>query len=159
MIRLKVDTARTAKVLNGLPRNLSESIRKKAIRAAFQPYVKTLRQAWRGARFKGKETHRKAIAAATKLASPKRIGSGDTARIRAQMGIQYGFKGGSKARGRQRIYHLLESGFKHKAGGFPIMGKHISKRWGEANLSRMMNDLAEQIILQAKKALGQPGVR
>ena len=158
MIRVRVDTAKTQKVLSALPRNLSESVRKKAIRKAFQPYVKTLRQAWRSAMYRGKDTHRKAIAAATKLASPKRMGSGDTATIRAQMGIQYGYKGGAKARGRQRIYHLLEGGFRHKASGKTIPGRYISKRWGAANVGNMMNDLAAEIIAEARKALGVKNV-
>lgn len=154
MIKFRADSARAQAVLNGLPRTVSESIRKKAIRAALQPYVKTLRATWASSSYRGKNPHRKAIAAATKLAPPKRMGNGDSATIRAVLGVQYGSKGGAKARGRQRIYHLLEGGFRHKAGKRQIPGAKRSARWAAANLSRAMEAISDQIIIQARKALG-----
>lgn len=159
MIKLKVESLKAQEVLNGLPGKLSESIRKKAIRAALQPYVKTLRSTWASARYRGRATHRKAIAAATKLEPPKRIGSGDTATIRARLGIQYGRKGGGKARGRQRIYHLLEGGFSHVGSGRSIPGAQRSKAWSAANLNRAMQAVSEQILIEATKALGGANVR
>jgi hypothetical protein len=159
VIKFTADSSSAQAVLNGLPRALSESIRKKAIRAALQPYVKTLRQRWQSAIYRGKAPHRKAIAAATQLSSPKRIGSGDTATIRAALGVQYGRKGGAKARGRQRVYHLLEQGFKHVGSGRSIPGANRSLAWSQANLSRAMQDVADQIIIQARKALGDKNVR
>jgi hypothetical protein len=159
VIKFTADSSSAQAVLNGLPRALSESIRKKAIRAALQPYVKTLRQKWQSSPYRGKAPHRKAIAAATQLSSPKRIGSGDTATIRAALGVQYGRKGGAKARGRQRIYHLLEQGFKHVGSGRSIPGANRSLAWSHANLSRAMQDVADQIIIQARKALGDKNVR
>ena len=158
MIKFTADSSAAQAVLNGLPRALSESIRKKAIRAALQPYVKTLRQKWQSSPYRGKAPHRKAIAAATQLSSPKRIGSGDTATIRAALGVQYGRKGGAKARGRQRVYHLLEQGFRHVASGRSIAGANRSLAWSHANLARAMQDVADQIIIQARKALGAKNV-
>jgi hypothetical protein len=158
VIKFTADSSSAQAVLNGLPRALSESIRKKAIRAALQPYVKTLRQKWQSSTYRGKAPHRKAIAAATQLSSPKRIGSGDTATIRAALGVQYGRKGGAKARGRQRVYHLLEQGFRHVASGRSIAGANRSLAWSHANLARAMQDVADQIIIQARKALGAKNV-
>jgi hypothetical protein len=158
VIKFTADSSSAQAVLNGLPRALSESIRKKAIRAALQPYVKTLRQKWQSSSYRGKAPHRKAIAAATQLSSPKRIGSGDTATIRAALGVQYGRKGGAKARGRQRVYHLLEQGFRHVASGRSIAGANRSLAWSHANLARAMQDVADQIIIQARKALGAKNV-
>jgi hypothetical protein len=158
VIKFTADSSSAQAVLNGLPRALSESIRKKAIRAALQPYVKTLRQKWQSSPYRGKAPHRKAIAAATQLSSPKRIGSGDTATIRASLGVQYGRKGGAKARGRQRVYHLLEQGFRHVASGRSIAGANRSLAWSHANLARAMQDVADQIIIQARKALGAKNV-
>lgn len=153
-VKITVDTAEVRKVMNGLPRMMSESIRKKAIRAALQPFVKDLRQVWVNAPYRGKATHRKAIGAATQLLAPKRIGSGDSATIRAQLGIRYGSKGGAKARGRQRIYHLLEGGFNHVASGSRIPGANRSLSWSYRNVDRAMKAISEQIIIQATKALG-----
>lgn len=159
MIKFTADSSSAQAVLNGLPRALSESIRKKAIRAALQPYVKTLRQKWQASSYRGKAPHRKAIAAATQLSSPKRIGNGDTATIRAELGVQYGRKGGAKARGRQRVYHLLEQGFRHVASGKSVPGANRSLAWSHANVARAMQDVADQIIIQARKALGDKNVR
>ena len=159
MIKFTADSAFAQTLLNGLPRALSESIRKKAIRAGLQPYVKTLRQKWKSSLYRGKAPHRKAIAAATQLSSPKRIGSGDTATIRAELGVQYGRKGGAKARGRQRIYHLLEQGFNHVGAGRAVPGANRSLAWAQANLSRAMESISDEIIVQAGKALGAKNVR
>lgn len=153
MIKLKVSTSEATAALNGLAPALSESIRKKAIRAALQPYVKTLRPVWKSARYRGKAPHRTAISAATKLASPKRMGAGPGAPIRASLGVQYGRKGGNKARGRQRIYHLLEDGFYHVHGGFRMPGSHRSRTWAQANIGRAMQAISDQIVIFARKAL------
>jgi hypothetical protein len=158
VIKFTADSSSAQAVLNGLPKALSESIRKKAIRAALQPYVKTLRQKWQSSSYRGKAPHRKAIAAATQLSSPKRIGSGDTATIRAALGVQYGRKGGAKARGRQRVYHLLEQGFNHVGAKRAVPGANRSLAWSHANLARAMQDVADQIIIQARKALGAKNV-
>lgn len=158
MIKFTADSSSAQAVLNGLPRALSESIRKKAIRAALQPYVKTLRAKWLAAPYRGKNTHRKAIAAATKLATPKRLGSGDSATIRAAIGVQYGTKGGGKADGRQRVYHLLEQGFNHHGAGRTVPGAWRSLKWAQANVERATRDIAEQVVIQARKALGAKNV-
>jgi hypothetical protein len=158
MIKFTVDSSSARAVLKGLPRKLSESIRKKAIRAALQPYVKSLRAKWLSAPYRGKNTHRKAIAAATKLASPKRMGSGDTATIRAAIGIQYGTKGGRKADGRQRVYHLLEQGFNHHGAGRTVPGAWRSLKWAQANTERALRDISDQILVQARKTLGPKNV-
>ena len=158
MIKMKVESAEAQAALNGLPRLMSESIRKKAIRAALQPYVKSLRAKWLAAPYRGKNTHRKAIAAATKLASPKRMGNGDTAVIRCALGVQDGSKGGGKARGRQRVYHLLEQGFNHHGAGRTVPGSWRSLKWGQENVERAMRAIADQVIVQARKALGGSNV-
>lgn len=107
--------------LKKLPDQLNERARKNGARRALAPFAKSLGRVWASARYRGKATHRKAIQAATQL-DIRRMGSGPTAPLRTQIGIRYGSKGGARAKGRQRIYHLLELGFRHYGKGSNFYG-------------------------------------
>jgi hypothetical protein len=103
-------------ILAKLPDNLNERARKKGARKALAPFVKKLAGIWKSSPYRGKPTHRKAIAAATQL-DVRRMGAGPTAPIRSRIGVRYGTKGGATAKGRQRVYHLLELGYRHYGKG------------------------------------------
>jgi hypothetical protein len=109
-IKVSVDTREVKALLEKMPRRMSESIRKKAMRAALLPAQKELRRIWAAAAFRGKRPHRKAIVSATQI-DVRRHGSGDLATIQGAVGVRYGRKGGARAAGRQKVWHLLEHGF------------------------------------------------
>lgn len=115
-IKITVNDRELRRTLERLPERLNERARKNGARRALAPYVKQIAAIWAAAPYEGKPVHRKAIAAATKL-DVRRVGSGPTAPLRARIGVQYGRKGGARAKGRQRVYHLLELGFRHYGRG------------------------------------------
>jgi hypothetical protein len=112
VIQIKLDSKELKATLEKLPERLNERARKNGARRALAPFVKELAAIWKASKYRGKPTHRKAIAAATQL-DIRRMGAGPTAELRSRIGVRYGSKGGSRAKGRQRIYHILESGFRH----------------------------------------------
>lgn len=109
-VKVTVDTQTVDKLLGQMPRRMNEAIRKRAMRSALAPAQKELRKRWAAAMFRGKKPHRKAIAAATQI-DVRRMGSGDSATIQGAVGVRYGRKGGARAAGRQKVWHLLEHGF------------------------------------------------
>ena len=104
---LQADDVKAA--LRGLAPKVQERVVKKGMRRGMKPMQEALRQAWRSANYRGKDTHRRAIAAAT-LTDARRSGRGTE--IVGKVGVMYGRKGGATAKGRQRIWHLLEGGFR-----------------------------------------------
>ena len=86
VVKVTVDTKEVRDTLRRLSPRLNESVRKKAIRKAAKPFTASLKALWVSAPYKGKNPHRKAIAAATKLNSPKRMG-GEGAPIRVELGV------------------------------------------------------------------------
>lgn len=100
-----------------LPARLAVNAQKRALRAALQPVQRELRSAWLGASFKGKAPHRKAIAAAHRI-DVRRVAGSDSAVTRARLGVDYaGLGGGASRTNRQKIWHLLEFGFRHYSKG------------------------------------------
>jgi hypothetical protein len=156
-VKVTVDSAQVRKVMASLPMKLNESVRKKSIRKVFQPAVKELRQLWKSASYRGKPLHRRAIASATKLLPPKRT-AGPGSPIRIELGVQYGRKGGSRAKGRQRVWHLLENGFKHKGSGNFIAGSKRSITWASGRVQSLGEALQKEILKQAAIALGRQNV-
>jgi hypothetical protein len=160
-VKVTVDSKKVRETLAALPMRLNESIRKKAIRKVFKQPVKDLKNEFRTMNFRGKKPHRRAIASATKLLAPKRMGKLGSP-IRADMGVQYGAKGGARAKGLQRVFHLLEDGFRHKSRGIRrlfgvgrfISGNHRAKRWANKNVSKIGSDLQDEILRLAAKELG-----
>ncbi len=150
IVRISVDSAEVRRTLSQLPQKLNERVRKKAIREGTKPYIGKLRTAWRGARYQGKGLHRRAIAASTRLDGPKRAQKGYGALI-FSIGVDYRAKRG---KGRQRIWHLLESGCRHKGAKRRIPGSFISMRWARSNATAMGNAIAEAILRQASLVMG-----
>lgn len=154
-VRITIDTDEVTKTLARLSPMLNEAVRKKAIRKGFKPFVANLRAVLLNAPYvrSGKNTHRKAIASATRVSSPKRMGPAG-APIRAELGVQMGSKGGARARGRQFVFPWTENGFVHKHSGRMIPGNHYGDMWGKANVARIMQAISAEILIEARKILG-----
>jgi hypothetical protein len=151
MMRIRVDDERLRQVLAGLSTQMNEKVRKQGARRALTPYLKTLRGLWRAAAFRGKPTHRTAISRATRF-DIRRKGSGPSAPLAIRMGVQYGKKGGTLAKGRQRVWHLLENGFKHR-GGTVVAGRKISTRFATGNIQKIGESIATETLAAAKSVL------
>lgn len=115
-INFAVDNSAVATALGRLSAELNEKARRTGIRRALRPFVTELRGVVGTGPYRGKSLHRKAMASAVGIVI-KRGGAGPQAKLIAQMGVRYGKKGGKAARGRQRVFHLLEQGYKHAGKG------------------------------------------
>lgn len=151
MVKIKVDDAKVRAMLATLSPQVNEQVRKKGARNALGPFLKNLRGLWRSAAFRGKPTHRRAIASATRV-DIRRKGSGPTAPLQIRMGVQYGRKGGARARGRQRIWHLLENGFRHRSGTV-VAGRRISTRFATSNIGKIGDAITRETFAAAKSVL------
>lgn len=152
IVKIHLDDAKLRRVLADLSPKLNEQVRKKGARAALGPFLKTLRGLWTSAAFRGKPTHRRAIASATRV-DIRRKGSGPSVPLQIRMGVQYGRKaGGARAKGRQRIWHLLENGFKHRDGTV-VPGRRISTRFATSNIQKIGDAIAAQTLAAAKSVL------
>lgn len=154
-VKITIDTREVTATLARLSPKLNEAVRKKAIRKGFKPFVPNLKAVLLNAPYMraGKMKHRVAIAAATQVSSPKRMGPAG-APIRAELGVQLGKKGGARARGRQFPYPWKENGFLHKNSGRMIPGNHYGDMWGKANVVRIMQKISFEILIEARKILG-----
>jgi hypothetical protein len=158
-VKIKLEDAELRRTLERLPMNVNEALRKRVFRKVLKPYVGDLGRKWLMARFRGPSMkHRLAISAATEMTSPRRM-HGQAGVIAAQIGVRYGrkAKNSSVAKGRQRVFHLLESGFKHKASGGRVAGRFISYRWALFNVQKIMRELSAEALLEAKKLLLKGG--
>ncbi|CAB4186156.1 hypothetical protein UFOVP1646_23 [uncultured Caudovirales phage] len=115
-MHMRVDNSAVAAALGRLSYELNEKARRVGIRRALRPFVTELRAVVGTGPYRGKNTHRKAMASAVGV-TIKRGGAGAEAKLIAQMGVRYGKKGGKAARGRQGVFHLLEQGYKHGGKG------------------------------------------
>ena len=95
---------------------VAQNVMKRSMRKALDPVRVALRQTWVAAGYKGKPLHRRAIDKATRI-DVRRAGGGVHAGITGRVGVMYGKGGGTGAGGRQKIWHLLEAGFRHYAKG------------------------------------------
>lgn len=107
-----------------LPRNVVDALEKRALRAALKPVRDKLRTAWTSTPGR-KGTHRRAIAESTKI-DARRRGNDVVARI----GVDYRFKVGRRAH--QRIWHLLEAGFRHLGSSKVYAGKGVASATAKA---------------------------
>lgn len=148
-VKFQVDDAHVRRVLAAMPARVGETVRKKGIRKGTNPFTKALASLWRKAAYRGKATHRRAIGQATRLEGPRRVGAGAGAPLRFTIGIDYAAK---RARRRQRVYHLLESGFRHVGAGRRIAGSQRSATWSRANGERVGRAIQEQILVAAREA-------
>ena len=159
LLRIRVQGESVRQALAKLPPRLNENVRKRAARRVLSPYVKELAGRWLRASFRGPSAkHRLAISAATEL-DVRRAGSGPSAPIRARIGVRYGkrAKAAALARGRQRIFHLLENGFRHKNAKRKVTGRFISFAWARSSLARIMQQLSDQTLVEAHKELAKLG--
>lgn len=99
------------RVLKNLPPRVQQSVLRKGMRRGLKPLQDALRAEWAAANYRGKPRHRRAIVSAHRT-DVRRRGAGNSARVMGRVGVMYGMKGGAAARGRQRVWHLLESGFR-----------------------------------------------
>lgn len=153
-LKITVDSKELRKTLERLPANLNERVRKKGARKALAPLTKEMAALWRSANYRGrKATHRRAIASATQL-DIRRMGGDAMAPLRCRIGVRYGAKGGARAKGRQRVYHLLELGFRHKTAGKRIQGAYRSFTWAMRTVTRASNAVAAETLAEAKRLLG-----
>tara|TARA_R110000868_G_scaffold162715_1_gene394159 strand:+ start:2122 stop:2682 length:561 start_codon:yes stop_codon:yes gene_type:complete len=154
-VRITIDTDEVTKTLSRLSPMLNEAVRKKAIRKGFKPFVPNLKAVLLNAPYirSGKKVHRKAIASATRVSSPKRMGPAG-APIRAELGVIMGRKGGARAKGRQFVYPWTEGGFVHHNSGRFVAGNHYGQLWGRANISRITQAISSEILIEARKILG-----
>lgn len=155
-LKITVDTKELRQTLERLPANLNERVRKKGARKALAPLTKEMAALWRSATYRGgKAVHRRAIASATQL-DIRRTGGNATAPLRSRIGVRYGTKGGARAKGRQRVYHLLELGFQH-VGGKRVPGAFRSLAWATRSLQKAANAMAAETLAEAKRLLeGKP---
>ena len=154
-VRILIDTNEVTRTLARLSPMLNEAVRKKAIRKGFKPFVGNLKAVLMNAPYirSGKNTHRKAIGAATRVSSPKRM-AGPGSSIRAELGVQLGKKGGARAGGKQFVFPWTENGFIHKNSDRMIPGNHYGEMWGKANVNRIMQAISTEILIEARKILG-----
>lgn len=163
-LRLTVQDAELRRVLERLPKQIVTNVRKRGMRKPLMKVRDDLRRLWRKAKFRGKAPHRRAIASATRI-DIRRVKNNN---IRGIVGVQYGKKGGARAQGRQRVYHLLESGFKHtsaKQSGIigsvrgalgmrkRIRGRGISSGYVKANGARVFREISQSVLREARAAL------
>jgi len=135
--------------LQALPRQMNERIRKKALRGALQPVRDDLRRLWKAEPFRGKPRHRRAIADATQFD----IRRGPNNTIQAAVGVRYGKRGGARASGRQRVWHLLEHGFRHVKSGTRIAGRRVSTEYVAQNRERIFERISANVVAAAAEVL------
>ena len=180
-VRFTVDDRAVREALAKLPERLNERARKNGIRRAMAPHVRALKAVSTSAPGRGRKLHRKAIAAATKF-DVRRGGAGPSAPLVVRLGVQYGSKGGARAKGRQRVFHLLEGGFRHygkskrytnkgKTGrvarGTPVIAASVgmkpgNRRYGtyaRTNLREVMNAISREVLAEARRLLTGGGRR
>lgn len=149
-VRFRIEDAEVRRTMNRLPARVNETLRKTGIRGASRAFVRELQSTWRSAHYNGKGLTRKAIAQATRLDGPKRRGAGPGAPLMFQIGVDYAAKRG---KGRQRVWHLLESGFRHKAARKRIAGSFRSASWARKNAAPLGTAIQSTILAIAKGAL------
>lgn len=163
-LRYTVADQEVRRALERLPKQMANNVRKRGMRKPLMKVRDDLRRLWRKAKFRGKSPHRRAIASSTRI-DIRRVQHGN---IRGIVGVHYGKKGGARAAGRQRIYHLLESGFKHRSAKQSgvigavrsalgmrrrIRGRGISAGYVRANGARVFREISQSILREARLAL------
>ncbi len=154
-LKITIRDAAVRQALSKLPPNLNENVRKRAFRKVLKPFAQELAARWLRATFKGPGAkHRLAVSVATEF-DVRRAGSGPSAPIRGRIGVQYGRKAKAAAKGRQRIWHLLENGFRHKTAKRRITGRYISFAFARSRLGQITKLLSDQTLVEAHKELAK----
>lgn len=106
LITAKVDTRELQKVLASLPEKVRQSVQRRGMRQALNPVRDALRQGW--ARQPRRRTGKHTAAIVDATVTDVRRGRGGT--VVGKVGVNYKIGG---TRSKQRIWHLLEAGFRH----------------------------------------------
>jgi hypothetical protein len=129
---------------------VAQNVIKRSMRKALDPVRAALRQTWVAAGYRGKPLHRRAIDKATRI-DVRRAGGGKSAGITGRVGVMYGKSGGTGAGGRQKIWHLLEGGFRHYAKG--------SKAYANFSKDAKAEQVNYKAIIAAKRPAALAGPR
>ena len=129
---------------------VAQNVIKRSMRKALDPIRAALRETWLAAGYKGKPLHRRAIDKATRI-DVRRAGGGVNAGITGRVGVMYGKGGGVGAGGRQKIWHLLEAGFRHYAKG--------SKAYANFSKDAKAEQVNYKAIIAAKRPAALTGPR
>lgn len=152
--KIYVDNAEVKRILAGMPENIRRNVQRRAGNEIMPRWARKLGNEWLTANYKrngAKRKHRLAIWASAKSRVRPR-GQGENARVVMNVHIKYGKKGGTLARGNQRVYHLLEYGHQNKSSGSFVEGKHISRDWANLNLQKMLEEISQEVLVQATKS-------
>jgi hypothetical protein len=152
--KIYVDSAEVQKLLTGMPENIRRNVQRRAGNEIMPRWARKLGNEWLTANYKrngAKRKHRLAIWAAAKSRVRPR-GQGENARMVMNVHIKYGKKGGTLARGNQRVYHLLEYGHRNKSSGGFVEGKHVSRDWARLNLQKLLDEISAEVLVQANKS-------
>lgn len=103
------------KALQSLGPKVAEKVMKRSMRKALQPVRVALTRTWLSASYRGYPWSRQDIANAT-MVDVRRAGGKASAGVAGRVGVMYGKKAANSS-GRQKIWHLLEGGFRHYAKG------------------------------------------
>ena len=130
--------------LKALQPKVAQALLKRTMRSALAPMRDQLRSAWKSAPYRGRPPHRLAIARAT-IIDVRRQGPASSGTVVGRVGVSY--KGGTL----QRIWHLLEHGFKHYAKGAKGAYQNLSKQTrGEKEQYKAFLGSARKAIFNAK---------
>jgi hypothetical protein len=151
VIRANVHAKELEAALARLPRNVAEAAEKRALRAALKPSQDRLRTAWlsTGGR---RGLHRKAIAASTRI-DARRSGSSVVARV----GVDYRFQAGRRAH--QRVWHLLEAGFRHFGSSPVYAGAGAATATSRKSRSAFIRAQVERVSADLPRGRGSKAAR
>lgn len=154
---LQADDVKAA--LRGLAPKVQERVLRKGMRKGLKPLQDALRAGWRSAPYRGRPTHRRAIAAATQVDVRR---AGKPGELQGRVGVMYGRKGGARAAGRQRVWHLLENGHRLMSGrrseksrkvvGF-VAGAFRSQKIVRSMIGSTMRRVRDEVLDAARAAL------
>lgn len=150
--RIYVDDSAVREMLKTMPENIRRNVQRRAGNDIMPRWARRLGNEWLTANYVrngAKKKHRLAIwSAARSRVRPR--GTGDTARVVMNVHIKYGKKGGPLASGNQRVYHLLENGHRNVAAKSYTEGKHVSRDWARLNLRKVVQEISDAILVQAR---------
>lgn len=151
MIRATVNAKELEAALARLPKHVAEATEKRALRAALKPVQEKLRLAWTSTPGR-KGTHRRAIAESTRIDARRR---GNT--VVARVGVDYRFQVGRRAH--QRIWHLLEAGYRHFGSSKVYAGKGIASATAKAARRAFIRSQMESAESSWPKGRGSKAAR
>jgi hypothetical protein len=137
------------KALARLGPKVAENVMKRSMRKALQPVRVALTRTWLSASYRGYPWTRQDIANAT-MVDVRRAGGKASSGVAGRVGVMYGKKAGNSS-GRQKIWHLLEGGFRHYAKG--------SKAYANFSKDAKAEQVNYKAIIAAKRPAALAGPR